>query len=474
LITAGVRIEAFAVLDETTVDPRVGVETGISPRLTVSLAAGRYHQQPELLAIVALPESGALEPIRADHLVAGLRYEPRPDLWMSAEVYGKWYDAYPVSRQYPTLTFANHGADFEGSEILLLPLTSGGGGQALGVELFLKKRFARGVYGQVAYTLSKTEHTEVDGALRRSSFDTPHVVSAVGGYRLGDRWDLSGRVTVASGRPSTPALLPDSFDQNRLVYDVARFNMARLPVFHRIDVRLDRHFRLLGRSAALFVEVLIATNAPATIEASWNERTRARHEVKQLKVLPIVGSTSSSKQAAPQTILAALTELLAPITPFDVSGSTSRKAIIANRLLAAHHVALERRDGQGVDELAHRARGITTGDVPVPSRTPFGPHERFERICAMALMSSPCVRPDESFRPTPRLDSFLSVHLPHSPDAVAGIIGHKHGAVGQFGHAHRPPTDGGWRRDEPGQEILWRSRRTSVAKRDVNHFVARE
>jgi len=98
----------------------------------------------------------------------------------------------------------------------------------------------------------------------------------------------------------TPALLPDSFDQNRLVYDVARFNMARLPVFHRIDVRLDRHFRLLGRSAALFVEVLIATNSPATIEASWNERTRARHEVKQLKVLPIVGSTSSSKQAAPR------------------------------------------------------------------------------------------------------------------------------------------------------------------------------
>lgn len=35
--------------------------------------------------------------------------------------------------------------------------------------------------------------------------------------------------------------------------------------------------------------VLNATNSPATIEVGWNQRTRARHEVKQLKVLPILG-----------------------------------------------------------------------------------------------------------------------------------------------------------------------------------------
>jgi hypothetical protein len=153
----------------------------------------------------------------------------------------------------------------------------------------LKKRLAGGLYGQMAYSLSRTEQVALDGVLRRGSFDTPHVFTSVGGYQLGERWELSGRFTVASGRPYTPPLLPESVDQNRLVYDVARFNAERLPTFHRLDLRVDRKFTLFGRNTSLFAEMQNLYNHRSVIEYSWNQKTQELYAEKQLGLLPVVG-----------------------------------------------------------------------------------------------------------------------------------------------------------------------------------------
>jgi hypothetical protein len=173
--------------------------------------------------------------------------------------------------------------------LLLLPMASAGEGRARGLELFLKKRLDGGLYGQIAYSLSRTEQAALDGVFRRGSFDTPHVFTAVGGYQLGGRWEFSGRFTLASGRPYTPPLLPESADQNRLIYDVDRFNSERLPVFHRLDLRLDRKFRFFGRNAALFAELQNLYNHRSVVEYSWNQKTRQLYAEKQLGLLPVVG-----------------------------------------------------------------------------------------------------------------------------------------------------------------------------------------
>jgi hypothetical protein len=289
-VTGGIRAETFEALGNVSAaDPRGGVEIRLSPTVRVSLAAGRYHQQPELVTVVALPQNANLAPIESDHLVGGVRYEPRPGLLVSAEVYRKWYRSYPVSLEYPQLTLANHGSEFNTSDLLLLPMSSDGKGRVRGLEFFLKKRLAGGLYGQIAYSWSRTEQAALDGVFRRGSFDTPHVFTAVGGYRLGERWELSGRFTYATGRPYTPPLLPESVDQNRLVYDVDGFNAERLPAFHRLDVRVDRKFRLFGRNTSLFADLQNLYNHRSVIEYSWNQKTRELYAEKQLGFLPVVG-----------------------------------------------------------------------------------------------------------------------------------------------------------------------------------------
>lgn len=289
-LTGGLRVTRFVELgDVKAYDPRGGLEFRLSRTVRLSVAAGRYHQQPELVSVVAVPGNANLAPIESDHLVGGVKYEPNPGLLVSAEIYRKWYRAYPVSLEYPQLTLANHGSEFNTSDLLLLPMTSDGKGRVHGLEFFLKKRLAAGLYGQIAYSWSRTEQAALDGVFRRGAFDTPHVMTAIAGYRLGERWEVSGRFTYATGRPYTPPLLPESVDQNRLIYDVARFNAARLPAFHRLDVRVDRKFTLFGRNTSLFADMQNLYNRRAVIEYSWNQKTRELYAEKQLEFLPIVG-----------------------------------------------------------------------------------------------------------------------------------------------------------------------------------------
>jgi hypothetical protein len=289
-LTGGIRLETFEALgDAVETGPRGGIEFRLSPKARLSLSAGRYHQHPELVTVVAVPQNASLAPIEADHLVAGMKYEPQPGLLMSAEVYRKWYRSYPVSLQYPQLTLANHGSEFNTSDLLLLPMSSAGEGRAQGLELFLKKRLNGGWYGQIAYSFSRTEQAALDGEFRRGSFDTPHVLTAVGGYQVGERWEVSGRFTLASGRPYTPPLMPDSVEQNRLIYDVGRLNAEHLPVFHRLDVRVDRKFRFFGGNVSLFAEMQNLYNHRSVIEYSWNQKTRELYAEKQLGLLPVVG-----------------------------------------------------------------------------------------------------------------------------------------------------------------------------------------
>lgn len=286
-LTAGARVDEFSVLNTTTVSPRIGLETVVSPRLTFHAAAGRYHQQPELTAIVARRENGELSPMQSDHLIVGTVFQARPDLRISIEGYRKWSRRYPVSLHFPALTLANHGIGFDMADILL-PLTSLGRGRAEGLEVFVKKRLSHRFYGQVAYSLSRTEQTAFDGVRRRGAFDTPHVLTLLGGLGLG-RWDVSARFAYATGRLYTPPLMPEAQQQNRLIYDLDRFNALRLPNLHRLDVRVDRKFRWGRAGLSLFAEVQNAFNRRAIVEYEWNEKTHEPHGVKQLGMLPVLG-----------------------------------------------------------------------------------------------------------------------------------------------------------------------------------------
>ncbi len=288
--TLGVRADRFGAIAATTLDPRAGLTLHLTPAWDVNFSAGRFHQSPPLALVEAYDVNRRLDPIRADHLVAGLQFLPRPDLRFTLETYAKTYARYPVSRDYPTLSFANTG-DTYALYGLLLPLASAGSGRARGVEFYAQKKLTGRWYGQLSYAYSHVEHRALDGVLRRGAFDSPHNATAILGWIPTPDWELSGRFSAATGRPYTPPLEPVSTQQNRYVLDLARVNGVRARDYRRLDLRVDRRTRTFGANVTWFFEAQNVLDERNVFQYVWNAKTRSLAAVEQIHFFPVGGVT---------------------------------------------------------------------------------------------------------------------------------------------------------------------------------------
>jgi len=284
--TAGLRWDHYGYSDRSTVTPRLGLVYHLRSNLDWTASYGRYSQLPPLVFMNAHPINRALLPIGADHWVSGLAYLPGSSVKVTLEGYYKSYRDYPVATEYPAVSFANVGELYDPAGFLF-PLVSRGTGRAYGAELYVQKKLTRRLYGQVSYALSKVEHRALDGVWRRGGFDMPHVLSAIGGYKLGTL-DLSAKFTYTSGRPDTP-MLPESIEQNRLILDLDRLNSQRAPAYHRLDVRADRRFTFGWGNIIAFLEGQNLYDRSNIRIFVWNPKLRERDYIPQLRRLILGG-----------------------------------------------------------------------------------------------------------------------------------------------------------------------------------------
>lgn len=287
-LTVGGRVDHYALLGATRFSPRVGANYTFSPKVSAHAASGQYYQQPPFLFVTVFPGNRALVPLRADHYVAGLTYEPSPSVRITVEGYHKRYSDYPVARDYPQLSLANLGDTFNVREILF-PLVSEGVGRATGVEMFAEKKGNGRWYGQANLAISRARHAGLDGILRPGSFDYPVVFNATGGLRLSSKWELGGRVAALSGRPYTPFDTVISTAQRRAVYDLSQVNGVRAPLYFRADLRIDRTFTVAGTPLLVFAGAQNITNRKNFSQQVWNRATNALDTNDQLGVFPLVG-----------------------------------------------------------------------------------------------------------------------------------------------------------------------------------------
>jgi hypothetical protein len=272
-LSAGGRVETFALGGSATVTPRFSVAYSLSKHTAVHGSVGSYNQQPPFLDMLSFTQNRFLKPIRAKHIIAGMELYKGSRGNIKIEAYQKNYANYPVSTEYPTLSLANM-VDTLGQEFIWIPMSSAGTGSTRGAEVFGQLNIGSDLFVQANAAYARSEFSGLDGVMRRGNFDYPLVLNAAGRYRFARRYEVTGRYEYTSGRPYTPFQLEESAAQNRPVYDLTLVNALRGPFYSRLDFQMDRSFAFGHRRLVLYGGLENALDRGNLLGYAWMPRAK--------------------------------------------------------------------------------------------------------------------------------------------------------------------------------------------------------
>lgn len=265
----GLRLDAydFQAEEQLLVDPRL-VEGrsifGIDPRLTARYVvsddfslkgqAGLYREPP-------LPPQTYLNadlPLQqAQQYSVGVEWDIIEKLSLDVQGFYRFNENYP-----------RQSNDVEVVDGKLRPVAVSPDGQqrSYGLEVLLKLEERWGLYGWIAYTLSRSEFRRDDGEDDWDAnffFDQTHNINVIAVYELALNWHLGGRFrfVTGGGLPATSARWYDA-DADGYRRDID--GEERAPPFHQLDLYIEKKWSFEEWYLEVYLDVQNVYNASNT------------------------------------------------------------------------------------------------------------------------------------------------------------------------------------------------------------------
>jgi hypothetical protein len=295
-VRLGGRSTYFSEGKQLNLEPRLSISHVLTPEVLLKFGAGIYHQYLQLVTTEGfsggdfwVPLDKTVKPGRAWQTVGALEWEPSQRYQMSIEGY---YTGLSDLVVIDNKVAADTGGNESRSEDVFI---SDGQGYATGVELFLQRRTGA-LTGWIGYTLGWTRRRFAElnqGHPFPPKYDRRHDLSFVTNYKHG-RWSLGANLIYATGQaftpaasrytlrsPATGAILDEDFVLP------AKRNSARLLPYHRLDLNINRQFRLVGREAEWFIQIFNVYSRRNEWFVQYNaEKPGTEPEI--FKMLPII------------------------------------------------------------------------------------------------------------------------------------------------------------------------------------------
>ncbi len=274
LFTPGVRADYYENLDDWSVDPRLSARWNVSEQTALKGGVGFYSQPPEYWQVLPVIGNPALEPFRALHTSLGLEQRVGDGLKLGVEgFYKRLEDRIVATAGGRPPRFVNAGQ-----------------GRIVGGELSAEITPQEGTFGYAAYTLSRSERRDLDGRWRLFDQDQTHILTLAAGHDLGAGWELGARFRLVSGNPTTP-VVDSVYDARSGVYVpvYGPVNSERDPMFHQLDVRVEKQFRIGTGSLAVYLDAQNVYNAENQEGVRYSYDYREKEAVSGLPFFPNLG-----------------------------------------------------------------------------------------------------------------------------------------------------------------------------------------
>lgn len=284
-VVPGVRITRWGFpMNRVRADPRVRMIWDATDEFSVRVGAGLFSQTPVFQDLTPAFGNPGLSPLRAAHtsLEFFTRLPHELELTVSAFFNSMWDLPAPTDE----LSLNPDGTTSP------LRLRSDGVGRVYGAEVLLRKRLTKSLVGWVSYTLSRSVRAwPSDPSWVPYDYDQTHAVSALAAFVLPRNWRIGGRFRLTSGNPTTP-ITSAIFDGSTGAYTPIEGprNSDRLPIFHQLDLRVDKQFYWRYLKLNLYLDLQNSYNRANVEFWSYAYNYQQRAPIRGLPILPSLGA----------------------------------------------------------------------------------------------------------------------------------------------------------------------------------------
>ena len=274
LLLPGVRADYYGDVDHASIDPRLATRYEVSPSLTLKSGVGLYSQAPQYWQALSVVGNPRIEPYRALQTSLGFEARAGSTLKFGAEGFYKWLDNRIVGTPGGVEPhFINDGE-----------------GRIYGAEFSTEYRPSPNTFGYLAYTISRSERKDGDGAYRLFDHDQPHILSVALGQNLGRGWTVGGRFRLVSGDPTT-AVVGSVFDARSGIYvpKYGAVNAERDPAFQQLDLRVEKKWTIGAGGLSVYLDVLNVYNAKNPQGYRYSFDFSKKEPISGLGVFPNLG-----------------------------------------------------------------------------------------------------------------------------------------------------------------------------------------
>ncbi|WP_394835881.1 TonB family protein [Pendulispora rubella] len=271
-IVPGFRVDYTSVTKSWDVSPRINFRQDLTqgvPRTTLKGGVGLFYQPPSIRETDPNYGQTGLKSNRAVHYALGFEQQFTEHLDLSVEVFGKTLDRLVVS----------------GSG-------NSGEGRAYGAEFMLRFKGHPRFFGWLAYTYSRSERRDTDhDPWHLFQYDQTHNLTVVGSYDLGKGFRVGGRFRLVSGNLYTPNI-GGGFDASSGSYADGLQEPeygSRLPIFHQLDLRLDKTWTFPNWKLTAYADVQNVYNYLAKEGMRYNFDFTVSGYNEGLTILPSIG-----------------------------------------------------------------------------------------------------------------------------------------------------------------------------------------
>jgi len=253
MLTAGGRFDRYEFTEQNLWLPRASLSIGLTSRTKLLAGYGQYAQFPDLEQLLGNNRNPALRAQRATHYIAGLEQLISDRIRFKMELYDREekQDPYTPEAEWRLV----NGVDVE--PVYEAPLNNSVRGSSHGIEFSLQRVSANRLSGWLSYSLGYARYRDTLNHLYfDGDYDQRHTVNAFASYRLSKTVGWSGKFRYGSNFPVVGFFqgTPEAGNQNQIFALSSQRNQMRVPVYSRLDTRLNKAYYYKRSKMTVYVE----------------------------------------------------------------------------------------------------------------------------------------------------------------------------------------------------------------------------